>query len=277
MRQSTLAPGVVLRAVLASVLFFGAKEAPAQPLTDEDERRLQRDIDNYLVSGMHNADWLWGELFYSETYRSSLQIDNTCEYPQAAFVYVGSRIAPYLSVSQQHVIVPVGGTQIDITITTPSPPDVGIPPPGGFPFGALFTEVEGGVYVYNRKLVGPCIAGDKRYRVYGHIHLDPDAVEGGEHCIAYWTRTETPPDGVDCTTPFRELAQHYVGSLLSSSAPRDPEAWDWLPSQRDIGRMTQGELIEMKRQATEQARLAAGSHGDVDDAFRNRNRPGEKP
>lgn len=226
--------------------------------------------------------WNWGELAYSRTYDTKLEIPNDCpcsvevtitprsvEHPPLKPMVPKNWTAgnPYLTITDR-VIVPPGGGSVPARIKTPAAPPIPRTPTGV----ALndLTLVEGILVLEGKPLPDCCnpknCESSKRYDITGHIHLDPGSGGSGfepVNCDRYWDDEQDPPSSVEehCRDRLRQLAQNYIASELAEEREEDPGAWSWLPSTDEIAGMSSGELLGIKARAEAIRRSTAATDG----------------
>jgi len=214
-------------------------------------------FDNWELAG----NWNWGDLFYGNTYHGALHVKNSCANYEVAEIYISSALQPYLTSPKRVIVTPHTNRRVDMTVTTPdAPPRAGEKPGRGWVLNEKgkfdYLLVEGKVRINQRESrTDPdqnCIGVEKDYLVSGHIHQNPG--QNLDLCLHYWISGELPDD-VDCDAEFRKLATHYISSTLAPSVGAAPSDWSWLPSQAEIGGMSDDQLLAMKLRA-EQQRLA---------------------
>ncbi len=204
-------------------------------------------------------DWPWGELFYDRTYTSDLLVTNDCSQPRPVYAWVGSGIAPYLTIAKVTTVpARTKDFRVPITITTPPPPAIVGPPPP-LPAGIFVDIAERPLsrLRLEHRADQTCRAPDKIYDVTGHIHYDPDPAGTGpetDACGAIWN-SGVPLPGYDleqCRDRFHELLAHYRDTILAPAMEADPAAWAWFPSDDAIGGMTARETLDAKLRAQRQ-------------------------
>jgi hypothetical protein len=69
-------------------------------------------------------------------------------------------------------------------------------------------------------------------------------------CGTYWSGGSPP--AMDCRDEFEDLAIRYRQRLLDPLAEADPEQWSWLPTDEEIGAMSEDELRAFRLRAMKQ-------------------------
>jgi hypothetical protein len=78
--------------------------------------------------------------------------------------------------------------------------------------------------------------------------LSPPSV--AEACSTYWRGGAMP--ALNCRDDLRDLARHYRSRILSPLAEAYPDQWSWLPTEEQIGSMSEQDLIEFRKRAVRQ-------------------------
>lgn len=257
------APWHPRRQVLASVLTLSSLLVPCatsgQGMNYSPFKQEQ--MDRAVAHRGIGIGWAWGELLYDRTYKSNLEVTNDCETARPMEAYVGSGIAPYLSVAELTMVPPkTQAFKIPITITTPPVPNIIVPPGGGSFDWTPWVDVgarPAARIVLHHDADQHCRSEDKMYDVSGHIHVDPNPGSPDQEtdfCTAIWN-SGNPLPGYDldkCTERFRELLAHYLDTVLRPYIDANPESWDWFPTADEIAALSAEEALEMKQQAAEQ-------------------------
>jgi len=231
-----------------------------------------------------NNGWPWGEMFYGETYQTSLQIHNKCKSTQTAIVFVN---VDHLTIATKHSVPGEKTLTVPATIKAPPAPKPPMVAPGqpqppwgwveppkftpGFGEKAVqfhqphFTDVKGNVVVWHPwDAAGKCPPKRHVYKVSGHFHFKPGSDEEekdagpstlatADPCEVYW-RTGLPPANLkeDCTGKMRRLAAEYLQRHVGPYRDRSKKAWSWLGGVGDVSKMSIDELLSLKAKADAQ-------------------------
>ena len=268
------APGWSCRSRSVSVLILGLFLAPcaafAQGMNYSPYKQSQMDraVDHRGIG----IGWAWGELLYDRTYKSNLEVTNDCETPRPMEAYVGSGIAPYLSIAEVTMVpAKTAAFPIPITITTPQVPNIVVPPGGGSFDWTPWVDIgarPAARIVLHHDADARCRSEDKMYAVSGHIHVDPNPGSPDQEtdfCTAIWNSGNPLPgyDLDECTERFCELLQHYLDTVLRPYVDADPAAWDWFPTAEEIASLSAEEALDAKKQAAEQRAVQAPPEVDA--------------
>lgn len=209
---------------------YDAKSDPNHPLKNPKadpgpgwEQNKRYDGTPPVASG--EGDWPWGEMFYGQTFQTTLKLTNNCEAPQQASIFVTSA---YLTFPPVVVVPGEGQAEVVGTITMPPQPDppirVGLPGEPGWgwvnpvPFDGWtpatpeeaemvanfhqpnFANVDELAVVIWHPWTDLCAPKRVTYHATGHIHFPPppgddsgpSTLATSTPCEIWWRTGEVP-------------------------------------------------------------------------------------
>ena len=238
-------------AVAVLLAFCSGRPGAAQLNLDQGQiDQLAADyVDRNLVS-----PWPWGGLRFNRTYTFDVVVINKCPSPELVQFLPDSSLAPMITVERLQTVPPNQVTRIKVIVKTGVAGDfvseMAWDPLTGY---TLWTSVpiDGMLVVKGLVEEAWCIKNPRVYHAWGGIFKTPD--DGVySSCLTYWVPALLPPATWDCTDEFRIYALQYITTLGSPEELAESTDWSWLPTPEEIMRMSDLELLEMKRRAEAQ-------------------------
>lgn len=233
-----------------------------------------------------NADWEWGERYFSQEFKVSLRLLNDCETRQLVIINASS--VPYLTIEKE-VYVSQKSTKVVLgTVKLPDPPQ---PPPvqpfGGQWFGWVepptigpqplgtpppifhqpnFSPIEGVVIATHAAMPdganAVCNPMQTRYNLAGHMHWgppDPEEEDTGpttlartDPCVVWWNTGEEPAQAHgECRASMQLLAERFLLKVVPDYWRNAPKEWAWLEDFGGVSDKSIDELLGMKARASQ--------------------------
>lgn len=259
-----------------------AQVPPAGPLADprRDPGAPQRAAPGSGEPDLRGgtADWWWGELLHGNTYPAKLKITNDCASAETVSIFVTNLPLE----APPSVTVPAKGSEdVTLTITIDQIPETELPRPRG---NAYIAETIDGFIVAWHPWTPKCLPRRDKWNAGGFVIAPgpPDYQKvGGDDCGDAWelgslsdslgkrfaaaesTAATEPPKENDeekkCTEELRDLAVDLRKGIDAVWSPKEPEKWEWLPSEDDLRKASLGDLLAFKARADAGMRRAPGA------------------